>query len=171
MITKIFAITLIMISTTLLGMSFADCMSTREKELRNLADAIGLMSDQLDYTLEPVKFLFKKVLFAAKGSSGILFEKISENVDSGKTASEAWKSAIENCKMTMCLSKKDYDILIGSSDSFCATELEQQKSLLKGLQSRIVALADNAFEFNRKNNRLARAIGIYGGIFICAVLF
>ena len=35
----------------------------------------------------------------------------------------------------------------------------------------VVSLADNAFEFNRKNNRLAQAIGVYGGVFICAVLF
>jgi len=171
MITKIFAVVLIMISSTLLGMCIAECMSTRVKELRNLADAIGVMHDQLDYTLEPVKFLFKKSIFAAKGSAGNVFEKISESVDSGKSASEAWRIAIENYKMTMCLSKKDYDVLIGCSDSFCATELEQQKTLLKGLQSRIVSLADNAFEFDRKNSRLARAIGVYGGIFICAVFF
>jgi len=171
MIIKFFALGLIMISATLLGLNIAHSMSSREKELRNLADAVGKMVDELDYTLEAVKFLFKKTAIYAKGTANNVFLKISEYVDSGKSASEAWKLSIQNNRFSMCLSKNDYDVLIANADSFSANELEQQKALLKALQSRITLLADNAFEFNRKNNRLVQSIGVYGGIFICAVLF
>lgn len=171
MIIKLTGIVLIMISTSLLGFCFSECMSSRERELRNLADAVGLMINELDYTLEPVKFLFKKTLPFAKGGAYDVFEKISEYTENGKNACEAWNTAIEKNAMTMCLTKNDCEILVNCSDAFSAHELQQQKSQLKGLQSRILVLADNASEVKRKNGRLVQLLGVYGGIFICAVLF
>ena len=171
MIIKLGGIVLIMISTTLLGFGFAECMSCREKELRNLADAINCMINELEYSIEPVKLLFKKTLLSVKGISYEVFEDITEYIDNGKTVAQAWESAIRKKAHLMCLNKNDCDILVNCSDAFCAYELEQQKALLKGLQSRIIVLADNALEFKRKNTKLVQMLGVYGGVFICAILF
>ena len=171
MIIKLGGILLVMISTTLLGFGFAECMSSRERELKNLADAIGCMINELEYSLEPVKILFKKVMLNAKGFSYELFEEIEKYINDGKTVSEAWEFAIRKKATVMCLNKNDCETLVNCSDAFCAYELEQQKALLKGLQSRIFVLADDAGEFKRKNAKLVKMLGVYGGVFICAVLF
>ena len=171
MIIKLGGIILVMISTTLLGFCFSECMSSRERELKNLSDAIGSMINELEYSLEPVKMLFKKTKLNVKGFSYELFEDIETYIKGGKTVPEAWETAIRKKAPAMCLNKNDCETLVNCSDAFCAYEIEQQKSLLKGLQSRILVLADDAGEFKRKNAKLVKMLGVYGGVFICAVLF
>ena len=117
MIIKLGGILLVMISTTLLGFGFAECMSSRERELKNLADAIGCMINELEYSLEPVKILFKKVMLNAKGFSYELFEEIEKYINDGKTVSEAWEFAIRKKATVMCLNKNDCETLVNCLSS------------------------------------------------------
>ena len=171
MIFKLLGITLIMVSSSLIGFGFFECMSSRERELRNLSDAVSSMINELDYSLDAVKFLFQKALPTVKGDVFELFEKITEYIAEGKSANEAWSISVREKAAVMCLTKSDCNFLVNCADAFSAHEVQQQKSQLKGLQSRILVLADAAAEAKRKNGKLVQILGVYGGVFLCAVLF
>ncbi len=171
MIFKLIGAVLVMVSASLIGCCFAECMVSRERELANLADAVLLMSDQLGYTLEPVKQLFLKVSPNTKGKVSLLFDKISALVDDGFTAGEAWCGALETLAPVMSLKKSDCEYISNCSDAFLAYDASQQKLQLQNLSERIRALAFEAGEEKRKNCKLVRMLGIYGGVMICAILF
>lgn len=171
MIIKFIGIILVMVSASLIGCGFAECMAARERELYNLCDAVSLIINELSYTLEPVKFLFAKSAPAAKGGAHEVFEKISEYISEGNSASEAWCRAIDDFSVPLCFTKSDSDFLKNCSDLFSAHEAQQQKIQLENLQSKIHILAERAGEKRRKNSKLARMLGVYGGVLLCAVLF
>lgn len=171
MIVKLIGIALVMTSATLIGWGFSECIITRERELLNISDAVGLMLDELEYSLEPVKFLFARVQPYTKGGVYGLFENISARIEEGAGAGEGWCSALEELAPSLCLKKSDRDFLINCSDAFFAHEAHRQRAQLKGLQSKIRLLAQEAGEFKRKNCKLVRMLGVYGGVMLCAVLF
>ena len=171
MIIKIVGMVLVMVSASLIGCSFAQCLAARERELFNLADAVELMINELEYSLEPVKLLFYRVQPFAKGITGDLYELISQYVNDGMSAGEAWCKALEKTAPVMCLKKSDCDFMKSCSDVFSAYEAEQQKWQLRALKKKIEQLGNDAAQSRQKNSRLAGMLGIYGGVLICAVLF
>lgn len=171
MICKLIGAILVIGSATLIGWGFSECMIARERELLNLADAVSHMADELGYTLEPVKHLFLKVAPYAKGDAATLFENINDLAQNGSTAAEAWCAALEENAPSMSLKKSDCDYLTSCSDAFLAYDAGRQKLQLDALSDKICALAREAGEDKKKNCRLVRMLGVYGGVLICAILF
>ena len=71
----------------------------------------------------------------------------------------------------MSLKKSDSDYLTSCSDAFLAYDAGRQKLQLDALSDKICALAREAGEDKKKNCRLVRMLGVYGGVLICAILF
>lgn len=171
MIIKIIGIVLVMISASLIGCTFAECMASRERELLNLADAAELLIDELGYSMEPVKTLFVRVTPYVKGTAGDMFEQLSQHINDGMSAKDAWCKSLDEMSAIMSLKKSDCTFLKGCAEAFYAHEAEQQKAQLEALRDKIKRLASEAGDIKRKNSRLARMLGVYGGVLICAVLF
>lgn len=171
MIIKIIGIALVMISATLIGFCLSECMVCREREVGNLGDAVAIMEDCLECTMEPVGRLFGKALPHVKGGVHDMFALTDKYVADGMSASKAWCAALDESACALCLRRSDCEYLKACADSFCANDIGQQKMQLKSLRSKISMLGDDIKNYNNKNCRLYKALGVYGGVFLCAVLF
>lgn len=171
MIIKIVGMVLVMVSASLIGCCVAQCFAARERELYNLADAVELMINELEYSLEPIKFIFYKVQPYAKGAVSDLYDIISQYINEGMSASDAWQKALEKHAHSMCLKKSDCEFLKSCSDVFYAYEAEQQRLQLQLLKKKIEQLGGEAKNTRKKNDKLAKMLGVYGGVLLCAMLF
>ncbi len=171
MIIKLIGMAIILSSSVLLGFGFAQCMASREDELLSLADSIELMTGELSYGHFSVKDIFFKVCPMLRGHTGEMFEIICTAIEKGDSAPLAWSDAIDEKAHSMCLKKEDADTLKNSAYLLEAYELEEQKSNLSALKDRIMTLAKEATEAKKKNSRIVKMLGIYGGILICIIVF
>lgn len=171
MIIKLFGMAIIMISSVLMGFSFAECMASRERELCNLADAIDLMIGELGYTHLAIKDIFFKISPMVRGETAELFGSICSAIERGESIAYAWTNSLDTKAQAMSLKGEDVSVLKKSSYLLEAYELEEQKNNLMSLKSRVESLASDASESKRKNSRIVKMLGIYGGILLCIIVF
>ena len=171
MIIKLIGMTFIMFSSVLLGNGFAECMASRERELDNVADAVAFMAGELGYTHLCMRDIIMRVTPYVKGVAGEFFECVCTNIQKGETASYAWENAISEKAVAMSLKKEDVEYIAGTSHFLEAHELDEQIGCLKIMENRIRELAVRAGDAKRKNSRMARMLGVYGGILFCILVF
>lgn len=171
MIIKLIGMAMVVISSSLIGFGFAECMASRERELKNLGDAVDLMLGELGYTAMPVKDLICLCAPRVSGLAGEMFDYMHTLINEGESASEAWVNALKNKAPSMSFKKEDADVLINSSYLLEAYELGEQKRSFVQLKSRIVSLATGASELRQKNSKIAKMLGIYGGVLLCVIIF
>ena len=171
MIIKILGMCLVFLSSCAIGYALGECYVSREKELRNIYEAIELMEGELSYTLLPVKNLIANASCRAKGITGDMFKLLSERLEEGTSPGEAWQYALEKKGPSMALKKSDCDSLTSLSYLFEAYELEEQQNHFEAFKLRLTQLINDAAESRKKNLRLVRLLGVYGGALICIIMF
>ena len=171
MIIKILGMSIVFLSSCAIGFSFGECFVSREKELRNIYEVIELMEGELGYTMLSVKELFIKIAPRAKGASKNMFELLVHKLEEGMTPSEAWKFSLEKKAPSMSLKKSDCDILLSLSHLFEAYEYHEQQSYFSRLKAELSTLISIAGESCKKNLKLVRMLGVYGGALICIIMF
>ncbi len=171
MIIKLAGMITVLLSSALTGFYFADSMAQRERELCNLSDAISLMIGEVGYSHLCIKDIFFKVSSLVKGEASELFKLICTSLERGETAEDAWKSAVESASGIMALKNFDCEILTKSGYLFDAYSLDEQIANLEELKRRIENLACDALQYKKKNSRIVKMLGIYGGILLCIIVF
>ena len=171
MIIKLFGMIIILFSSAAIGFRTAETMALREYELGNLADALTLMLGELDYTHLSIKDIFFKVLPLVKGEADAFFGSICTELEKGESASEAWTNSVVSCQEFMPFKTSDFQMLEKSGYLLEAYGLEEQKTNLNALRQRVDSLVCDAREFKKKNSRIARMLGIYGGLLLCIIVF
>ena len=146
-------------------------MASREKELINLLDAAEMISNELSYSMSPIKDIVCSISPMVKGVCGEMFEVFKTQIEKGKTASDAWDYAIDKKSAAMSLKKEDASYLKMLSNMFDAYEIDEQKRRITELRSRLASLADNAQKAKNKNSKIAKMLGVYGGVLICVIIF
>ena len=71
----------------------------------------------------------------------------------------------------MSLKPGDTQILEKSGYLLEAYGLEEQKTNLGALRQRVDSLASDAEEYKKKNSKIAKMLGIYGGLLLCIIVF
>ena len=171
MIIKLIGMGLVIISSTLIGFGAAECMASRERELRNLADAMDLMLGELCYSMLSVRDIILKITPQVNGLAGSLFDYMCNCIAEGDSASYAWSRAIDVKAAEMSLKKSDADVLKNCAYLLEGYEAEEQKKNFSQLKSRLTHLASEAGESKKKNGKLARMFGVYGGVVVCIIIF
>ena len=171
MIIKIVGMVIILTSSALLGFGFAECMSSRARELMNIADALEIMISELSYGHFAISDIFFKVKSFVKGEASLMFEEICKNLERGDNASCAWSKAIDVHAKEMSLKIEDANAIKNSAYLLEAMELDEQKKFLLLLKERIMSLADEAAASGQKNSKIVKMLGIYGGILLCIIVF
>lgn len=171
MIIKLLGMGIIMLSSSLMGICFAECMASREKELINLLDAAEMISNELSYSMSPIKDIVCSIAPMVKGVCAEMFGVFKEQIEKGKTASEAWSYALDKKAAAMSLKKEDASYLKMLSTMFDAYEIDEQKRRINELKLRLSSLADNAQKAKNKNSKIAKMLGVYGGVLLCVIIF
>ena len=170
MVLKLIGMLLVFVSSSLIGFGFAECMASRERELDNLSDAIDMMLSELSYGALPMRDVVSVVAPRVCGIAGEMLGLMCSLMDSGDTVSSAWEVAILQKAYTMSLRQSDRNILIKSAYLFEEYELEEQKKSLVRLRDKLSSLSSAAGEEKKKNSRIVKMLGVYGGVLLCIII-
>ena len=75
-----------------------------------------------------------------------------------------WKDSLEKNRSRLALLAEDYDVLLQLSDILGAYDAQTQQREIGSLQRRLQENQRQAGEQNSRNGRLARSLGLLGGI-------
>ena len=171
MIIKILGMLLTLAASSGMGFCFAECLACREKELKNLVDAIEIMKSELLYTASPVKDIVCAVAPRVKGECFKLFSVMAEKLSSGCAPSQAWEYAVKETAFAMSLKSNDAEYISELGFLLEAYELSEQHNHFEEMKSRISVLCREASENVSKNAKLCKLSGIYGGALLCVLMF
>lgn len=172
-ILKLFGSILIVGSTTLIGLELASSMKKRIVLLRGLKSSLMMLQTEIQFTITPLPEALENVSYRLQGCLkefyGYLSSRLLER--NGETVSEVFMKGIQELLYKTHLKQEDMDILIHLSKSLGSSDIDgQTRTLLLGIES----LNENirkAVEFQEKNEKMYRVLGILSGLSIAIVLF
>lgn len=171
MIIKLIGMAMVFVSSSLIGFGFAECMASRERELANLEDAMEMMLSELGYSAMPIRDIIAVITPRVNGMAGDMLDYMCNLMDRGETVSSAWEGALERKAAGMSLKKSDAEIITKSAYLLEGYELEEQKLSIVRMRDRLSELCKEAGEVKRKNSRIVKMLGIYGGMLLCIMIF
>ena len=171
MIIKILGMLLTLAASSGMGFCFAECLIGRERELKNLVDAIEMMKGELMYSASPVRDIVRTVTPRVKGECFRLFSVMTEKLASGCAPSQAWEYAVKETALSLSMKQKDAEYISELGFLMEAYELDEQQNHFEEMKSRISVLCHEASENVSKNAKLCKMSGIYGGALLCVLMF
>jgi stage III sporulation protein AB len=169
---KIVGATLIIFSTTLAGFYFAQKLSTRSQQLRELQMSLQLLETEIIYGSTPLETAFYKLSKTSAGAIGTWFERCVyylENLD-GATTFECWEKALLEVKPKLALKKTELEWLhhfgkmIGNSDS------NDQQKHLQLMLSQLSKIELDAKEEQHRYEKVYKTLGVLVGAFVVVLM-
>ncbi len=157
---------IIVICGFLLGNYYAGRLKKRCATLQAFIGAVVRMQNTIAFTAAPIQELYEE-LAQEDDEAGQFFARLCASKSLQKAPEKAWNKTLLECTSLL---KEDKEILrqmgqmLGGSDcssqinqlALCRTQLEQQ--------------LDGARSVASSNMKLARGLGVFGGIFVVLVL-
>ena len=139
----------------------------REKELKEMKNALSILGTQIKFTYEPLPNIFKQIGEISKNNIGEIFNKAYENMEQ-YSAGEAWKDAVDKCNSN--LNKEDKEIVKKLGNLLGQVDVEGQLKEIELVNEFIDSQIGKAEEERKKNERLYRVLGATIGMTIVIIL-
>lgn len=94
---KIILLISIIIASTFLGILFSRKYSNREREIKEIKNALNMFATKIKFTYETIPNLFTEISNKIGGNVGKLFERASSRMKE-EAAGEAWNNAFSDVK-------------------------------------------------------------------------
>ncbi|MBP3255282.1 MAG: stage III sporulation protein AB [Clostridia bacterium] len=150
-----------------IGILLSKKYSNREKELKELKNAISILGTQIKFTYEPLPTLFKQIGEITKGNIGEIFTNAYIKMENN-SAGDAWKNAVEESSGN--LNKEDKEIIKRLGNLLGQVDVEGQLKEITLVNEFINGQIEKAEQERKKNERLYRVLGATIGMAIVIVL-
>ncbi|GMQ57770.1 hypothetical protein AN1V17_21650 [Vallitalea sediminicola] len=172
MISKILGATLILISSSLIGLYYSKSYMRRSNDLRTLKKALILLRGEINYSLSPMPEALEDISKRFDHEIADFFRSIAEELklNSGKTLTEVWKKKAEEILKKTYLSPVDIKNIMIFSENIGYLDKEMQNNNINLLLEQIGEEIKVTMENDTKYNKLYRSLGVLGGILVI-VLF
>ena len=131
-IIKTIILILILLTSSMIGITIASKYKKRENELNDIKQALNMFKTKIKYTYEPIPDIFSEMSGNFKANVSNLFRKSTENMKS-MSAGEAWTDAVDTTFLN--ITTEDKNVL---------------KSLSKMLRQNRCRRADSRDRINRQ---------------------
>lgn len=166
-IIKGFILLSILITSSLIGIMFANKYKERVNDLKEIKRALNIFKTKIEYTYKPLPIVFSEIAEEFNGGVGEIF-KIAEIKMKEESADMAWEYAINNSKTSM--KREDLVVLENLKKMLGKTNIEGQLSEIDLIQEFIEEQINLAEGEQQKNEKLYRSLGIIAGIAIVIIL-
>ena len=171
MIIKFFGMAIVLVSSSLIGFSYAERMASRERSLATLADAAGLMHSELLYSRLAIGDIIFCVTPRLDGAVREFFDTMRHFMQRGESASEAWINSIEQNAGLMQIKYEDAELIKNSAHLLEVYDFDEQERALTSLGERLSLASQKAALSAGKNSRIVKMLGVYCGILACIIIF
>ncbi len=164
---KIILLISIVVASTFLGILFSKKYSNREKELKEMKNALNMFSTKIKFTYEPIPSVFSDISQKIGGNVGQIFARSSNRMKE-ENAGDAWINAFSdvNCN----LKEEDITVLKNLGRMLGQTDIDGQISEIEVVSEFLNTQIENARQERIKNEKMYRTLGIVGGLTIAVIL-
>ena len=172
MLIKIIGSAIIIISTAMIGFSFASKLEKRKRTLGDFLSALTMLETEIDFASNPLKTAFSAISTALDSEVGLFFGDIAQSMDSGKIGTKRiWDDSLAAHTPAMSLTTADIEILSAFAVQLGKTDRENQLKNIAHTKALLNAQTANAGDACNKNKRMYQNAGILTGCLIAILLF
>ena len=164
---KIILLISIVVASTFLGILFSKKYSNREKELKEMKNALNIFKAKIKFTYEPIPNIFLEISNKIDGNVGKIFERASNRMKE-ENAGDAWVKAYDDVPSNLI--EEDIVILKNLGRLLGQTDIEGQLSQIEVTETFLNEQIRQAQEEKNKNEKLYSKLGVVIGLAIVIVL-
>ena len=164
---KLIILNLILVSSTIIGITFSKKYTYRVKELQEMKNALNIFMTKIKFTYEPIPSTFLYISEKVEGNVSKIFKNATEEMEN-KPAGEAWDKSLDAIVTNM--KKEDIDIIRNLGRLLGKTDIEGQISEIKLVNNFLDIQIKDAEEEKNKNEKMYRTLGIVAGMTITILL-
>ena len=158
---------ILLLSSSYIGILVSKKYGNRVNELKQMKNALSILSAQIQFTYEPLPKIFLEISNKMNTNIGKIFNIAQENMDQ-KTAGQAWVYAVENSNTN--LNKEDKEIIKNLSNLLGQVDVDGQLKEIKLVDNFLDAQIEKAEQEKKKNEKLYKTLGITVGLSIVIIL-
>ena len=158
---KLLILNLILITSTIIGITFSKKYAYRVKELQEMKNALNIFMTKIKFTYEPIPSTFMYISEKVEGNVCKIFKNAVEEMES-KSAGDAWNSSLDTTVTNM--KEDDLGRLLGKTD------IEGQLNEIKLVNNFLDTQIRTAEDEKNKNEKMYRTLGIVAGMTITILL-
>lgn len=164
---KIILLISIVIASTFIGILFSKKYFNREKELKEMKNALNMFSTKIKFTYEPIPNLFLEISNKIGGNVGKIFAQASSRMKE-ESAGDAWSNALYEVENNLL--EEDIVILKNLGRLLGQTDAEGQISEIEVVMQFLETQLENARQEKMKNEKMYRTLGIVCGLTVAVIL-
>lgn len=153
--------------STACGITISRKYITREKELKEMLNALNIFEEKIKFTYEPIPDVFKEISEKCISSIGNIFKSASDNMQI-MSAGEAWEKAIDESETK--LNKGDEDTIKGLAKMLGQMDLDGQVNEIRLTMKFLENKIEDAQMERKKNEKLYKTLGATIGLAIVIIL-
>jgi stage III sporulation protein AB len=153
--------------STACGITISRKYITREKELKEMLNALNIFEEKIKFTYEPIPDVFKEISEKCISSIGNIFKSASDNMQI-MSAGEAWEKAIDESETK--LNKGDKDTIKGLAKMLGQMDLDGQVNEIRLTMKFLENKIEDAQMERKKNEKLYKTLGATIGLAIVIIL-
>lgn len=165
-IKSIFLILVFSISS-IIGILFSKKYQNREKELKELKNAISLFETKIKFTYSPVPEVFKEVANGTAIPISKMFKIAGEKMEK-ISSTQAWEEGIAGVNHN--LKEEDIKVIKEFGRMLGKTDMEGQISQIEVTKSFLEEQIEKAKTERNKNEKLYKTLGMVSGLAIVIIL-
>lgn len=164
---KLFILAMIIVTSSIIGILFSKKYANREKEIKEMKNALNMFSTKIKFTYEPIPNVFMEIANKIGGNIGMIFDMAANGMKE-LSAGEAWCQALKDSKNN--LNKEDISVIQNLNRLLGQTDLDGQLSEIEVVNDFLTTQLENASEERRKNEKMYRTFGLVAGLTIAIIL-
>lgn len=158
---------MIFLSGLLWGTAKASRLSTREKSLRDIRTALGMLESEIVFSSNYLKTALLNISRVC--GSGEIFVDMSKQMEE-QGVKRAWAEAIKRNQKKMALKNSDIEILTLLSSQLGMSDREHQVKNIRHVSALLLQACEDAKKEYEGSARLYRSMGIFAGLFLIILL-
>lgn len=166
-IIKFCLLLLIFSASMLIGIAISKKYCNREKELKEMKNALNMFETKIRFTYESIPEIFPEIVEKIEGNIGKIFENARRKMEE-MPAGEAWDESIENTENN--LTQEDRKIIKGLGRMLGKTDIEGQISEIELVNHFLDTQIELAEQERRKNEKMYKTLGGVIGLALVIIL-
>ncbi|RBP46666.1 stage III sporulation protein SpoIIIAB [Garciella nitratireducens] len=169
---KIFGSTIVLISSTLIGLLMANKYKARVRQLKEIRNSFQMIEIEIFYTATPIIEVMEKLSKQSPQPLKEIFNNILNNLKKrkGESLGDIWKKSFEKERKYTAFTQEDLEVIYFFGSILGTSDRESQLKNAKLVQSQLLKLQEYAEREWIKNERLYKNLGILSGLTVIIIL-
>lgn len=170
---KLLGACIILLSSTLIGLRWAERYIRRPREIRQLRSSLLRLESEIHYGATPLPLALQSVSAQTQGPVGRLFLEIGNRLrDEGhRPLYECWSEGIGAAWSYTSMKSPEQNVLLQFGRTLGTSDREDQVKHIRMTLSHLESEEENAIIEQQKNAKLFRSLGILAGALVVILMY